>query len=213
MLTLRSLLVILLLLPLPAAATSLEGRARVIDGDTIEIEGARVRLFGIDAPETAQTCEAAGTDWPCGRWATETLRARLRDRPVRCEGDERDRYGRLLANCSVEGEDLGAWLVRSGAAFAYRRYSSRYVEDEAHASMARAGVWSGRSERPEEFRHSGGSVAPGNCTIKGNVSQRGRIYHLPGQEDYARTVISRPEERWFCSVAEAESAGFRPARR
>lgn len=213
MLTLRFLLVLAMLLPLPAAAASLEGRARVIDGDTIEVSGARVRLHGIDAPETAQTCDGAGRAWPCGRWATETLAAHLGDRPVRCEGDEQDRYGRLLALCSIGGEDLGGWLVRSGAALAYRRYSTRYVEDEARARSAGAGVWAGRMQPPEAFRRQPGSPPPGDCAIKGNVSDRGRIYHLPGQEAYGRTVISRPGERWFCSAEAAESAGFRPARR
>ncbi|MGP3695736.1 thermonuclease family protein [Rhodobacter sp. NSM] len=214
MLRLRSLLVLFLLIPLQLPAASLEGRVRVIDGDTLEIEGVRVRLFGIDAPERGQTCGERDRVWPCGDWATERLELLLDGAAVRCEGDERDRYGRLVATCEVEGEDVGAHMVRAGAALAYRRYSARYASEEARAESARLGVWSGPMKRPEEYRHATPAAPRASaCAIKGNISSNGRIYHVPGQADYDRTVVSKPGERWFCSAAEAESAGFRPARR
>ncbi|WP_101341298.1 thermonuclease family protein [Cereibacter azotoformans] len=214
MLRLCSLLVLLALMPSAGAAAALEGPARVIDGDTLEIEGVRVRLFGIDAPERNQTCGERDLLWSCGEWATERLELLLGGGQVRCTGAERDRYGRLLATCEVDGQDVGARMVRSGAALAYRRYSMRYVGEEGRAQAEGTGVWSGPMQRPEDYRHSPPAPPPpGECAIKGNVSKNGRIYHLPGQADYDRTVISGPEERWFCNAREAESAGFRPARR
>ena len=89
------------------------GRARVIDGDTIEVSSARIRLFGIDAPESAQRC-LAGTRWPCGEQATRALSGRIDGRSVACEERDRDRYGRIVAVCRYGGQDVNAWLVREG---------------------------------------------------------------------------------------------------
>ena len=212
MLILRCLLV-LSCIATPAVAASVEGAARVIDGDTLDVAGTRVRLFGIDAPEARQTCREAGTDWACGTWAGQMLAEAVEGQSVRCEGEGLDRYGRLLASCSAGGQDLGRRMVQTGAALAYRRYSTRYATEEARAAAAGRGIWSGEMARPEDVRHPAGSTPPGACAIKGNVSSRGRIYHLPGQDAYGRTVISGAEERWFCSPAEAEAQGFRPALR
>lgn len=219
MLTNRAIFVLVLAafavpaLALPLLAGPLEGRAAVIDGDTLEIAGQHVRLSGIDAPELRQTCTGAGGEWACGPWASERLADWIGHRTVRCAGQGRDRYGRVLATCEVGGADIGRWLVRSGLAIAYRRYSDAYVGDEAAASAARLGIWSGQMDSPERVRHPQAAGPSGSCAIKGNVSDRGRIYHRPGQRDYDRTRISQPGEQWFCSTAEAESAGFRPARR
>ncbi|PTE22892.1 nuclease [Cereibacter changlensis JA139] len=217
MLIFRSLLVLMLgLAALPSLAASVTGEVRVIDGDTLHVAGQRVRLFGIDAPERDQSCGAEGARWDCGSWATAELAARVEGRRVVCEGAEEDRYGRLLAVCRADGEDINAALVRSGAALAYRRYSGRYVDQEGEAQRSRLGLWSGEMVTPEAHRR--GADAPSaaaptsGCAIKGNVSKNGRIYHLPGSRDYARTRISGPEEGWFCTEAEARAAGFRPIR-
>ncbi len=84
----------------------------VVDGDTIEIHGQRIRFHGIDAPESAQTCVADGTRWPCGAKATEALADKIGQRQVTCEQRDTDRYGRTVATCSVDDTDLGDWLVR-----------------------------------------------------------------------------------------------------
>ena len=100
-----------LLLPLPGNAdtTIIGGPTRVIDADTLEVKGERVRLKGIDAPETPQMCErASGTLYPCGQAAIRALRERIGDGTVACAIDSRDRYGRALGVCSVHGEDLNA---------------------------------------------------------------------------------------------------------
>lgn len=203
------------------ALADVRGVARVIDGDTLEVAGTTVRLFGIDAPEAGQSCEGDGRAWPCGDWAGSELRRLIGGHRVLCEQVDTDRYGRMVARCSVSGRDLGAALVESGAAFAYRRYSMAYVGQERAAQAARRGLWehggAGTSE-PALWRGAIRQVAEqpalGDCAIKGNISANGRIYHLPGQRDYDRTRINTNEgERWFCSESDAQAAGWRRARR
>ncbi|MEI4487011.1 thermonuclease family protein [Frigidibacter sp. MR17.14] len=199
-----------------AGAQSLQGRAVVHDGDTLRIGGERVRLYGIDAPELAQTCSRSdGRDWPCGRWSREKL-AVLASGEIRCEGIERDRYKRLVARCRGPGGDIGAAMVEAGAAFAYRRYALDYVDAEKRAAIAGLGIWQGEAEAPAAFRAAGQPApqpAPAEtCAIKGNISDNGRLYHLPGMRSYAKTRIDTGRgERWFCSEAEARSAGWRRA--
>jgi endonuclease YncB( thermonuclease family) len=217
-----TLVLCLALLPaLSAGAETLTGRARVVDGDTLAIAGDTVRLFGIDAPEHGQVCEKAdGSGWACGSWASKELARRVRGVTLSCAGGERDRYGRLVATCTAAGADIAEGLVRDGVAFAYLKYSRRYLAVEKQAAVAGAGLWQGRAERPEDFRAaaaalqaSAGTGAEG-CAIKGNISASGHIYHLPGQEDYDATRISAAKgERWFCSESEAQAAGWRRARR
>ena len=136
------------------AADIIAGPARVIDGDTIEVDGIHVRLFGIDAPEKKQTCSAGdGHDYSCGRVAASALAEKITGRPVRCQPRTTDRYGRTVAVCfDANDEDLNAWLVRSGLAIAYRKYSTAYVEDEDSARHARRGLWSGEFAEPSDWR-------------------------------------------------------------
>ena len=144
------------LLPLVEGAdtTIIGGETRVIDGDTLEVKGERVRLKGIDAPEKGQLCEnAAGNRYPCGQVVIGVLLGRIGDRNVACAIDrQRDRYGRALGVCSVHGEDLNAWLVSQGYAFAYRRYSLRYVKQEEAARTAGRGLWAGDFVAPWNWR-------------------------------------------------------------
>jgi endonuclease YncB( thermonuclease family) len=192
------------------------GPARVIDGDTLRVGGVTVRLSGIDAPERGQTCDRGSQAWDCGAFAARRLADLIGGAPVSCAAAPgADRYGRVLAACrTARGEDLGAAMVVSGAATAYRRYSDAYLAEEAAARAVRAGLWAGRMVTPEAARHAAGPVGPaGGCRIKGNVNDRGaRTYHRPGQRHYDATRISRPGEAWFCTEAEARAAGFRPAR-
>lgn len=199
----------------------LDGRVQVVDGDTLRIGGETVRLHAIDAPEIGQSCaNAAGRPWACGQAAAAAL-GRLAAEGLRCEGRERDRYGRLVAKCYAAGRDVGAELVRQGAAFAYARFGDDYVALEKEALFAGRGVWQGAADRPEEARREALAVTQpqtaegGNgCRIKGNISGSGRIYHMPGQEHYAVTRINPARgERWFCTEAEARAAGWRRARR
>lgn len=200
----------------PAWADS-RGVVRVIDADTLEVGGTRVRLHGVDAPEAAQLCQdALGRDWPCGAWAAAYARALWDGRQAFCVLVEMDRYGREVSRCAVEGRDLGAALVASGAALAFVAYSSDYLPEEHVAEAAGRGLWRGSFEPPWEWRRgaSADGAGSGACPVKGNLSDRGRIYHLPGAPAYGATRVDEAAgERWFCSVAEAEAAGWRAARR
>jgi endonuclease YncB( thermonuclease family) len=130
----------------------LRGRATVVDGDTLVLRGERIRLDGVDAPESAQSCERQGFAWACGRDVTQALRQRLGGREVTCAGEARDRYGRLLARCRVGEEDIGAWLVSEGYAVAYTRYSWRYMPQQLQARISGRGLWAGSFDIPEEWR-------------------------------------------------------------
>jgi endonuclease YncB( thermonuclease family) len=213
---------------LAAPAMALEGAfsgvVRVIDGDTLDVGGARVRLFGIDAVETAQTCKTEqGRDWACGTWVKTEVARRYDGARARCTQMDTDRYGRIVARCTVAGQDIGAALVAEGLATAYRRYSTDYVALETAARRADRGLWAMQAQSPEAFRHAAPVAPPkapvvaasGNCRIKGNISAKGeRIYHLPGQRHYDDTRITTGNgERWFCSETAAQAAGWRRSRR
>ena len=130
----------------------ISGTALIVDGDTIAISGMKVRLSGIDTPERKQTCRKAGVTWKCGYEATETLREWTHTKEVRCIGDENDRYGRLIADCFVDGYNLNARLVYEGMALAYRRYSKKYVPEEDEAKAAKRGMWVGEFVAPWDWR-------------------------------------------------------------
>ncbi len=207
-----------------AAAQDLTGTIRVVDGDTFAVAGQTIRIFGIDAPETDQMCGGSGTPmWGCGAWVSGEVRARFGGRRARCETVDVDRYQRIVARCYVDGADVGKSLVAEGLAFAFRKYSWDYDLDEKGAAVTGRGLHGQGVENPAAFRanaragHAAQSMqqAPDGCVIKGNISADGkRIYHVPGQSWYARTVVKTSDgERWFCSEAEARQAGWRRARR
>ncbi|MCY4608070.1 MAG: thermonuclease family protein [bacterium] len=126
---------------------------RVIDADTVDIDGTRWRLHGIDAPETDQTCRAWGRTWACGQAATEALESRAAG--MSCAGSETDVYGRTIGVCSSGGEDLNAWLVDQGWALAYRRYAEDYVGQEEEARTERRGIHLGEFVEPWNWRRGG----------------------------------------------------------
>ena len=130
-----------------------EGNATVIDGDTLDVAGARVRLFGIDAPEAGQTCRRAGRNWACGADAEKALVSVIAGREVRCEEQDRDRYGRIVGICRAGSENLNAWMVENGWAVAYRQYGGRiYNPEEVVARVAQRGIWSSEFAMPWDWR-------------------------------------------------------------
>jgi endonuclease YncB( thermonuclease family) len=143
-----------------AGAEELVGRPSVIDGDTLEIRGQRVRLHGIDALETAQPCTQGGASVRCGQQAALALAARIGQAPVACEPKDRDRYGRIVAICRLGGEDLNRWMVASGWAMAYREYSDIYVAAERTAARAGLGIRATKFTPPWDWRRTkqGGAV-------------------------------------------------------
>lgn len=127
---------------------------RVIDGDTIVLDGVHIRLWGIDAPEKAQTCAGRdGSTYECGRDATAVMVELTRGKTVQCETKDTDRYHRTVAVCRTDAGELNAAMVRRGWAVQYRRYShGAYDTEEAAAKAAGLGIWSGRFTMPEDYR-------------------------------------------------------------
>lgn len=143
----RALTLALLLLCFPVLADSL----RVVDGDTLVLDGERIRLEGIDAPEKTQSCYRDGIAYPCGLRAKEALERLVRGLEM-CQEIGRDRYGRVLGTCYAGGVNINAALVSSGWALAYRRYSTAYVGEEEEARENRRGMWAGEFMEPWEWR-------------------------------------------------------------
>lgn len=213
------------------------GVPRIVDGDTVTIGDVKIRLQGIDLPETEQVClDQQATKWTCGIAARDHLAEHIASRPIDCTSSGADTYGRTLAVCRLASEDLNAWMVREGLALAFIRYSRAYVAEEEQAREAERGMWSGAFIAPWNWRHRcnkttevlgatkvpitaqailcGTSDAPPGCWIKGNLrSKGGCIYFQPGQLDYSRLDMTKPDRRWFCSEEDAQAAGCRAARR
>ena len=161
----KLLSVLLFLLASPALAESITGVPRIVDGDSLVIDGVKIRLHGIDAPERDQTCGTDPNRWDCGRQASRALSEMIDRAPVTCHERDVDRYGRIVAVCTVGGVLLNNRMVAEGWAVAYRRYSMDYVGEEDQAREARRGMWSGEFVTPEEWRRGqrGGS-APSSGT-------------------------------------------------
>lgn len=201
---------------------TLSGKATVLDGDTLRIGVALVRLHGIDAPETGQLCERPNLPpLQCEEAATNRLVELVEGRLTICSLLESDPYGRLVATCEVSGIKLGPTLVKEGLAWAFTKYSQDYVSLELDARRFGLGVWQHGAEpqTPADYRADRWARAVAaspreGCPIKGNIARSGeRIYHAPWSKYYARTKIDEAEgEKWFCDEAEAASAGWRPAR-
>lgn len=137
----------------PVFASSISGQASVIDGDTIEVRGERIRLVSVDAPESRQTClDAEGRVWRCGQQAALALSDMIGRSTVVCLSEGQDRYGRILGQCSLGSVSLSAWLVEKGWAVPYNDREGRHYPAARRAEDARRGIWAGRFERPSDWR-------------------------------------------------------------
>jgi endonuclease YncB( thermonuclease family) len=136
------------------AADDLTGQASIIDGDTLEIHGTRIRLWGMDAPETSQLCRGEDSlQYRCGAKAANDLDAFIAGRAVSCIPISLDQYGRTVATCSVGGIDLGEWLVRNGLALDWPQYSKgKFDAIQRDAEHAGRGMWAGSYVEPWLFR-------------------------------------------------------------
>ena len=125
---------------------------RVVDGDTIHLNGEKIRFIGIDTPELKQTCVKEGLTEPCGVNAKEILIKKIGNNKIECNNEGKDQYKRTLAECFVNDKSLSSYLVRSGYAFAYRKYSKKFIKDEDYARLNKIGMWSMNFEYPWDFR-------------------------------------------------------------
>ncbi|MGL4241513.1 MAG: thermonuclease family protein [Beijerinckiaceae bacterium] len=124
------------------------GVAEVLDGDSLKVNGVEIRLKGIDAPEFNQTCRVSGQETPCGRESRAQLRRFSGAGLITCVGEGVDRFGRMLARCTVRGADINAAMVRSGHAISF----GAYLAEETEAKGAYRGLWAGTFERPRDWR-------------------------------------------------------------
>ena len=131
---------------------TITGVPRIVDGDSLVIDGVKIRLHGIDAPERNQTCGTDLNRWDCGRQSSRALSEMIDRAPVTCHERDVDRYGRIVAVCSIGARLLNAQMVAEGWAVAYRQYSKDYVGEEDKAREAERGIWSGEFVRPEDWR-------------------------------------------------------------
>ena len=124
----------------------------VIDGDTIRLGDVKIRFSGIDAPEINQSCVASEGKVACGKISRDLLIEKVTNNKISCTDEGKDFYGRVLGECFVNGESLSSYLVREGFAFAYRKYSNKYIEDEEYAKFNKLGMWSMEFEYPWDYR-------------------------------------------------------------
>lgn len=220
----------------PASANIFAGPAEVVDGDTIDMTGTRIRLVGIDAPESAQQCRRDGQAWGCGADAAAAMREILAAGPLECRAQGADRYGRTLATCRNSLFDLGHEMVRRGLALPSGDAPYEYAEARDLAQKLRFGMWAGEFEEPAAWRAANPQAAPQlaraetasprpaprvraaaapaerrytsamGCAIKGNHSRYGDYIYHLPGQLYYNTT--RPE-RLFCTEREAMAAGFR----
>ena len=134
--------------------TSFADNLKIVDGDTIVLNGEKIRFSGIDTPELNQTCMNGDKKVFCGKSAKMLLIKKIGNETPECISEGKDTYKRTLAECFVNGESLSAFLVRSGYAFAYRKYSDKFVKDEEFAKKNKLGMWSMKFQYPWDFRKS-----------------------------------------------------------
>jgi len=125
---------------------------KIVDGDTIHLNGEKIRFTGIDAPELKQTCIKEGVKFSCGAKVKKILIEKIGINKVECISEGKDRYKRTLAECFVNGESLSSYLVRSGYAFAYRKYSKKFIKDEDYAKANKLGMWAMTFQYPWDYR-------------------------------------------------------------
>ena len=126
----------------------------VVDGDTIKLGDVKIRFSGIDAPEINQTCVASEGKVACGKISRDILITKVTNNKISCTEEGKDVYGRVLGECFVNGESLSRYLVREGFAFAYRKYSDKFILDEEYAKSNRLGMWSMKFQYPWDYRKS-----------------------------------------------------------
>ncbi|MEM1371099.1 MAG: thermonuclease family protein [Pseudomonadota bacterium] len=195
----------------------IEGRARVMSGDTLVIGDSVIKLAGIDAPVRSQTCQRPrARRWRCGVAAERALRRLVGRGQLTCEPVAQDGDNVFTARCSRGATDLAERLVQRGFVFADASQGSDYLDLQEQARAAKRGIWRGEAQHPSAFRQKRWQQAktksPDGCPIKGRMhTKRGKFYLTPWSVSYERyRVRERRGDRWFCSEQEALQAGWRP---
>ena len=134
--------------------TSFADNLIIVDGDTIVLNGEKIRFYGIDTPELKQTCMNGNEKVFCGKSAKMLLVKKIDNQTPECIREGKDVYKRTLAECFINGESLSAFLVRSGYAIAYRKYSDKFIKDEEFAKKNKLGMWSMKFKYPWDFRRA-----------------------------------------------------------
>jgi endonuclease YncB( thermonuclease family) len=198
------------------AADAISGIAAVSDGDTVVINGTRIRLHGIDAPEAAQTCMGPrGGSWNCGYDAAKMMSDLTAGKTVTCTPKGNDKYARTLASCAVDGVDLGAAMVCRGMAWSFTEYSRDYDKQEDDAKGRKVGIWRADTVPAWTYRKvawdKAVTEAPLGKPIVGNwKSKTDCTYHTPWSRYYRTLKLTTPNKRFYADEAEAVAAGCVP---
>jgi len=199
---------------IPVQTQAREGeQAAVVDGDTLMVGSKRLFLRGVDAPESDQICLVGYVQWECGRQAARELRNKIAGKSVVCKVRAPG-----TADCWRGSVNLESWMVSNGWAAASRS-PNIYANEENQAKRAKRGIWRSEFVRPWAWRrglrasNSAENSESRSCAIKGNIMPSGeRRYFTPRSGGYKRIQIDPHNgERWFCSVAQAKRAGWKPA--
>ena len=197
---------------LTPASGRIEGKATVLAGDQMRIDGETVHLFGVEAPISSQQCAGSKS---CAASAKAALQKLVGGKRVTCEVSGRQANATSNATCQVNGADIAGQLVRAGHVFATTGLFATYASAEREARTSRAGLWRNSALRPAEYRakvwDDAKQSAPDGCPIKGIVAGDSKTYFVPWAASYDKTKVrSDRGERWFCTEAEARAAGWKP---
>ncbi len=201
--------------PIPVltpASGRIEGKAVVLAGDQMRVDGETVHLFGVEAPIAIQQCAGSKS---CGVAAKAALQKLVGGKRVTCDISGREANNTSSATCQVNGADIAGQLVRGGHVFATTGLFATYASAEREARTNRAGLWRANALRPNEYRakvwEEAKQSAPDGCPIKGTVAGENKTYLVPWAGSYEKAKVrSERGERWFCTEAEARAAGWKP---
>jgi endonuclease YncB( thermonuclease family) len=198
---------------LTPASGRIEGKAVVLAGDQMRIDGETVHLFGVEVPVAGQPCASAKS---CASAAKAALQKLVGGKRVTCEISGREASNVSSATCQVNGADIAGQLVRGGHVFATTGLFATYASAEREARSNRAGLWRNNALRPTEYRakiwEDAKQSAPDGCPIKGTVAGDSKTYLVPWAASYDKAKVrSDRGERWFCTEAEARAAGWKPS--
>lgn len=209
----RSLIPLLLALACPAHAQVYMGTAAVIDGDTLDLGGERIRLHGIDAPESRQACQRNGETWACGQASAELLRELVQGQRIQCQQRDVDNYGRIVATCRVGNIDVAEAVAGAGLAVALPNFSQAYVHVAERARNISIGIWAGEFQMPADFRASNPDFERESVEWQRQRQARFARETITDRSPPARPRSNSTEGVFFRSCNAARAAGAGPFQR